>query len=102
MRKTMNGSIRAVRQCRSKLCALGLGVLLTSPALADVNDDAQACRQEIIKNEAITDATVVFKSAQGSSMKKLRFELTQAGAKQNIICKIKRGTVVEIIWPEGF
>lgn len=82
------------------LGSVGYCLLMAQPAFAGINEDAATCIQEIRKNPAANDALIKFKSAKGGSLQKLRFEMTKSGAKQNIVCKIKRGVVVDIAWPD--
>ena len=82
------------------LGSVGLCVFMATPAFAGIDDDAAKCMQEIRKNPTAADAPLKFKSAHGGRLQRLRFEMTRSGVKQDVICKIRRGVVVDIDWPD--
>ena len=82
------------------LGSVGLCFLMAPPAFAGIDGDAAKCMQEIRKNPTAADALLKFEGVRGGRMQKLRFEMTKSGVKQNVICKIRRGVVVDIDWPD--
>ena len=82
-------------------CLFALAV--TGSALArGLQDDVNLC-QTAFKAESdrrYDGAKFKFKSERGSKLRTLTFKMTFADQRYTVDCKVKRGEVVEIVWPE--
>ena len=82
-------------------CLLALSV--TGSALAKgLQDDANLC-QAAFKAESdrrYDGAKFKFKSKRGAKLRRLSYQMKFAGQRYRVVCKVKKGEVVEIVWPE--
>ena len=84
----------------------GFAIALASlgVAAADTQDDIATCRAAIAE-QAPSDldlSTLDFERVRGSSLRRLTFEVTRSdGEKVDIVCRVRRGDVVGIDWPDA-
>lgn len=88
-----------------KLFALTLAapLALGAPALADTTGEMiDSCVSEMqsVSGPAFADTTYKFKGIRGSSTKKLSFEMKAGDMDETVVCKVRRGSISAIEWPE--
>ena len=76
-----------------------LSFTMISPADASIQGDVNKCISEIKKTPEAADAKLKYKGSKGARVKSLKFEMKKEGEKSMVICKVKRGKIVEIVWP---
>lgn len=83
--------------------ALAAPLALSGPALADTTGesiDKCVAAMEAASGETYSEASYRFKRIRGSSTKKLQFEMRGVDVSDWVTCKVRRGEVTEIEWPE--
>lgn len=74
----------------------GTALLATAiaPAFANTQDEVDLCMAAL--QEKAPDAQFTFERKSGASVSKLRFEMKTAdGETKDVVCKVKRGEVIE-------
>ena len=82
-------------------CLYALSV--TGSALArGIQEDVNLCQKAFRAESArrYDGAIFRFKSERGSRLRTLTFKMMFADQWYTVVCKVKRGEVVEIVWPE--
>ena len=46
-------------------------------------------------------ATFKFGSTRGAALRKLTYQMKFAGESHEVVCKIRKGVVIEIVWPDS-
>ncbi len=85
------------------LAAFACSIAFGAPAFADsIADSADLCLDQLEAESTgqLENATYKFKGARGSSVKKLTFKMRLDGETEKVVCKVKRGEITEIEWPE--
>lgn len=88
-----------------KMIALTLAapLVLAAPALAQTTGemiDNCVAEMQDISGTTFADTTYKFKSIRGSSAKKLTFDMNAGDMSETVVCKVKRGNITAIDWPE--
>ena len=87
------------RTAYSVFAAFGFALAVSGSALASgEQSDFETCLDAIEADSARKDASFVFKSMRGNSLRSLTFEVKTGDAKEAVICKVKRGAVVDLDW----
>ncbi|MEM9234274.1 MAG: hypothetical protein AAGA69_08560 [Pseudomonadota bacterium] len=80
---------------RTALAAATLSAAAFTPAFADTQADIELCQAALTAEAPNADFT--FKRKSGASVAKLKFEMTtQDGETRDVVCKVKRGEVIDL------
>ena len=79
--------------------ALGFALAASGNAFASgEQSDFQSCIDALHQESANADASFEFKSMRGVSLRRLSFEMKDGQTTKDVVCKVKRGAVVDVDW----
>ena len=79
---------------RTVIAGTALLATAIAPAFANTQDEVDLCLAEL--QAKAPDAEFTFERKSGASVSKLRFEMkTTDGETKDVVCKVKRGKVIE-------
>lgn len=89
-----------VRSAFLALSAATLALSFGGTASAGTKEDVAACHKELTEKgqDKYGDAVYTFKSVSGGALRKLVFEVISGEERNSVVCKVRRGDVVELDW----
>ena len=80
------------------IAILGLGLAAT-PAFAGDSESLEACKDALAADTLTPAGDIEFRSLSGGGVQKFSFRVGEGDAAKAAVCKVKRGKIVEIIYP---
>ncbi len=83
-------------------CTFAMSVNNSASAAGATQDDANLCRGALTAGiqGKYDGATFKIKSMSGSALIKIKYRMRFNGERHIVICKIRKGEVIEIVWPD--
>lgn len=82
--------------------ALGFALVASGNAFASGEQaDFQKCLTALQAETADASAAYEFKSMRGASLRRLSFEMNNGESTKDVVCKVKRGAVIDLDWNVG-